>query len=143
MSVSVPFALPDGYIEIYEEVTDEYGAVTYTLLFEYMYIQNLRLGNQLELGDRSETGIFEKESVVLGESIILTISNLYFSKAQSFTQAFDRSKKYRLKIIFDETPSGQYEVFYCDTSTPKSWSINGQDPNMIDVGAEWRVKTLT
>ena len=75
---------------------------------------------------------------IIGQRFNFAVGKLYFDKTTIFSQAFDRSTKYRIIVNFYEQSTGKNETYTLYSCTPGAFDLGGRDNDLMVARLSYR-----
>jgi hypothetical protein len=130
------FTAEEATIYIYEVVEGDYGTST-TLLFSGRYTQNVTLLQSLLTSEETQ---YDTDDIDIQDETIsydFSIGEFYYDKSRE-PAASDRTKKYEIKVIFENQTTAQLETYTLQNCKNTLWEITFQDNNNVTVTARYK-----
>ena len=131
----VVFSLNDATLTIYEEEADGSLGVR---LFEMLYVQDISLMRDYDIDEYPSMNSNYLNHEIIGQRFNFAVGKLYFDKTTVFSQAFDRSKKYRIVVEFYEQSIGKTEIYTLYSCTPGVFDLGGRDNDLMVARLSYR-----
>ena len=130
----VVFSLNDATLTIYEEESS--GILN--LLFEMLYTQGVSLMKEHDIDEYPSMNSEYLNHEIIGQRFNFSVEKLYFDKTTIFSQAFDKSKKYRIVVNFYEQSTGKNETYTLYNCTPGTFELGGRDNDLMVARLSYR-----
>ena len=131
----VVFSLNDATLTIYEEEAD--GSLS-SLLFEMLHVQGVSLAKEYDIDEFPSMNSEYFNQEIIGQRFNFLVEKLYFNKATVFSQAFNRSTKYRIIVNFYELSTGNNETYTLYSCTPGTFDLGGRDNDIMVARLSYR-----
>jgi len=130
----VVFSLNDATLTIYEET----GGALGDPILEMIYVQGVSLAKEYDIDEYPSMNSEYLNHEIIGQRFNFSAEKLYFDKATVFSQAFDRSKKYRITVNFYEHSTGKNETYTLYSCTPGAFELSGRDNDIMVARLSYR-----
>ena len=136
------FVSQEATVSIYEVVEDAVYGDSTTFLFECIFTQDVMATKTTTTSEELQYNTDDIDVQDERVSYDFSAEQFYYDKDREF-DATDRTKKYEIIVIFENTATSQLETYTCEGCKNTLWQITSRDNDVVRVRMAFKPSKIT